>query len=275
MKILILGQGYVAHQFKDYYGDQAVISPHRVSDKVALRAHLEEEKPDVVINCIGKTGRPNVDWCEDHQEETHFANVDVPVMLAELCQELDLYLVHVGSGCIYTGDCEGEGFHESDPANFAGSYYSRTKVESEEALKAYPVLQLRLRMPLDGKPDARNFITKILKYEKVISVPNSISVMKDFLQAADALIRKRATGIYNMTNPGAITHEEILDLYKEVVDPSFEYQLFSLEELKKVTKAGRSNCVLSSDKLEAQGIHMRPIHEAVRDALEEYKTHVI
>ncbi len=275
MNILIFGKGFVGQHFADYYGEQALLSDYRVEDFSGIVAELKRLQPKVVINCIGKTGSPNVDWCEDHKVETLFGNVTVPLLIARACAELGIYMVHVGSGCVYSGDKDGEGFSECDEPNFAGSFYSKTKAWSEAMLNEFPVLQLRLRMPLDGAPGPRNFITKITKYAKVISVPNSISVIEDFIKAADALIQKRATGIYNMTNPGAITHEEILKMYQEIVDPSFQINLMTLEELGAVTKAGRSNCALSMKKLESEGIHMRPVHEAVRDALEQYKTHMV
>jgi 3,5-epimerase/4-reductase len=271
MKILIFGKGYVAHKFADFYGDEAVISDLRVEDYEGLLEELKRQEPDVVLNCVGKTGRPNVDWCEDHQEETMFGNVVVPVLMARACEELGIYMVHIGSGCVYTGDKNGVGFCEEDEPNFDGSFYSKTKAWSEDILKGFDVLQLRLRMPLDGEPGGRNFLSKILKYEKVISVPNSLSVLDDFLKAGGGLIEKKATGVFNMTNPGVIDHEEILEMYKEIVDPDFEYELMSLDELEKVTKAGRSNCGLCTDKMEKYGVEMRPIREALRDVLEQYK----
>ncbi len=269
-KILVFGDGYMAGHFKAHFGSRAEISGLRVQNEDELLKELEAKKPDAVLNCIGKTGRPNIDWCEDHQEETTFSNVTVPLMMAEICQKLGIHMTHIGSGCVYAGDNGGKGYSEDDPTNFSGSFYSRSKIQSEQALKAFPVLQLRLRMPLDSRPDPRNFITKITHYQKVISEPNSISVLRDFIEAADALIEKGATGIYNVVNPGAITHEEILKMYQELVDPNFHYQLFSMEELLNLTKAGRSNCVLSTAKLEAEGIHLRPVHEAVRATLKEY-----
>jgi UDP-glucose 4,6-dehydratase len=120
-------------------------------------------------------------------------------------------------------------------------------------------------------PGERNFVTKITKYEKVISIQNSVSVIDDFLDASAKLIEKRATGVYNMTNPGTIDHSEILDMYKELVDPNYDYTIFSVQEMEKITKARRSNCGLATNKLENEGIHMRPVHEAVRDALLQYK----
>ena len=44
-----------------------------------------DEQPDIVINCAGKTGHPNVDWCEDHKMETLRSNVTGPLVLLEEC----------------------------------------------------------------------------------------------------------------------------------------------------------------------------------------------
>ncbi len=271
MKYLIFGKGYIAHKFRDHIGSDAIMSPVDITDYRAVSSELKSHKPDVVINCAGKTGKPNIDWCEDHKLETLTSNVTGPLTLLRVCSEERVYFVHIGSGCVYSGDNNGRGFSEEDPPNFFGSFYSNTKIWSEAALKDYPVLQLRLRMPMDGQPGPRNFITKITQYSKIISLPNSMSVLDDFLRAGMTLIEKRATGIYNMTNPGAIEHKEILDMYRDIVDPSFTYEIFSLDEMNTLTKAGRSNCVLSSDKRETASAHMRPIHEAVRAILEQYR----
>jgi dTDP-4-dehydrorhamnose reductase len=278
MKILIFGKGYIAGKFLKFFGEEGVssdvtaeISDVRIEDYSVVRAEILAKKPDVVLNCAGKTGKPNVDWCEEHKMETMFSNAVAPIILARACEELSVYMVHIGSGCVYAGDKDGQGYSECDEPNFAGSFYSRTKALSEVMLSEFPVLQLRLRMPLDGEPGERNFLTKITKYKKVISVPNSLSVIDDFVRAALELIKKRVTGIYNVVNPGFITHKEILDMYKEIVDPSFTYELFSLDELSRVTKAGRSNCGLSTSKLEDEGIFMRPIKVALKDTLEKYK----
>lgn len=274
MKYLIFGNGYIGNKFKEAIGEEAAISGVDISDYQAVSQEITNSKPDVVINCAGKTGKPNVDWCEDHKVETVTSNVTGPLVLLRACSEEGVYWVHVGSGCVYTGDNGGVGYSEDDTPNFFGSFYSRTKAWSESILKEFPVLQLRLRMPVDDMPGPRNLITKITTYKKVISIPNSVSVLEDFLSASLVLIKQRASGIYNMTNPGGIEHREILDMYREIVDPSFVYELFSLEELGVVTKAGRSNCVLASDKREAAGAHMRPAKEALRATLEKYKTYL-
>ena len=79
------------------------------------------------------------------------------------------------------------------------------------------------------------------KYQKVDNVPNSMSILTDLLPTSIDMSIKKVSGIMNFVNPGVISHNEILDLYKEYIDPSFTYVNFSLEEQAKILKAGRSN----------------------------------
>jgi len=274
MKILITGaRGFLGQHFQQFLADQGetvIASKTDIGNLEQVRKELTDHSPDIVLNCAGKTGRPNVDWCEAHQAETLYANVTGPLILLQACTESNARLIHLGSGCVYDGDNNGLGFSETDAPNFDGSFYSRTKAWSERMLSEFPVLQLRLRMPIDANTSERNFISKILKYDKVINLPNSMTVIEDFLPASYELMKRGKTGIYNMTNPGQIDHKTILDLYKEVVDPNYTYTLMSVEEMyEKYASAGRSNCFLNTTKLESEGIHMRPIEEAIRDCIEK------
>jgi hypothetical protein len=67
--------------------------------------------------------------------------------------------------------------------------------------------------------------------------------------AIDGAVRK-LTGIYNFTNPGVISHNEVLELYKEYYDSSFTWENFSLEEQSKILAALRSNNMLDTAKLQ-------------------------
>ena len=243
-----------------------------IADPHAVASALDENNPDVVINTAGKTGRPNIDWCEDHKLETLHANVMGPLVLAQECLKRDIYLVHLSSGCIYEGDNGGRGFSEEDAPNFFGSFYSKTKAWSEQMLKEFPVLILRLRMPFEGSTAERNLIIKLTKYPRVLDVQNSLTYLPDFLDVSKKLIEQRKTGIYNVVNPGLTSPFEIMQKYKEMVKPDHEFEKLTLEDLPNVTKAGRSNCVLSTDKLQEEGITLRPITEALEEALEMMKS---
>lgn len=268
MSVLLLGAtGYLGEQFLKLYPD-AKTPRFDIGDQEAVRRVLDELKPEIVINCAGKTGRPNVDWCEDHKEETLNANVTGALILLEECLRRGIYLVHMSSGCIYTGDNGGVGYSEEDAPNFFGSFYSRTKAWSDQVMKDFPALTLRLRMPFDGSLSERNLLMKLRKYKRVLDVKNSFTYLPDFLRVADALIRKRATGLYNVTNPGAASPFDAMMMYREIVDPAHVFERLGLGDLTDVVKAGRSNCILSTEKLTKEGLTMKPVEDALREAME-------
>jgi 3,5-epimerase/4-reductase len=109
-------------------------------------------------------------------------------------------------------------------------------------------------------------VTKISKYERVVDVPNSNTILTDLLPAAVLLADHKDTGIYNFTNPGAISHNEVLTLFKQYVRPDFTWKNFTLDEQSKVIKAGRSNCKLDTTKLVTKlkeyNFEVPEIHEA-------------
>ena len=272
--VLIFGSGWLGNKFAQYLG--AKLSGVDITDKQAVLEEIKKYKPDVVLNAAGKTGRPNIDWCEDHKEETVASNITGPLILHDVCRSRNIFFTHLSSGCIYDGAPPREsGFTEEDKPNPV-SFYSWTKVEAENLLKIFLVLILRLRMPIDSKPHPRNLITKLAGYKNVIDVENSVTVIDDLLFAAKKLIDARAMGIFNVVNPGAIKHKEILAWYKEIIDPAHVYTLIKPKELfeKGLAKAGRSNCLLDTTKLAEAGILLPAARQAVRDSILKYKNNI-
>ena len=104
-------------------------------------------------------------------------------------------------------------------------------------------------MPVSDDLHARSFVTKITKYEHVVDIENSNSILHDLLPAAVLLADHGDLGVFNFTNPGAISHNEVLALFKKIVRPEFAWKNFSVEEQSKILKAGRSNCKLDTTKL--------------------------
>lgn len=273
-KILIFGPGWIGHRFKDYLG--AELSSVNITDKNAVQRELELNMPNVVINTAGKTGKPNIDWCEEHKLETIDSNITGALVLLKECIDRNILLVHLSSGCIFSGTSpKPGGFTEEDKPNPV-SFYSWTKMMADNVLKKFPTLIVRLRMPIDSIPSPRNLITKIASYKDVIDVENSITIIDDFLYAVKTLIEKKKTGIYNITNPKPVRHKDILEWYKEIVDPNHAYNLITADELfsKGLVKAGRSNCILNTSKLEKEGIYLRDSKTAIIECLKEYKKHI-
>lgn len=267
---LIFGPGWLGHKFSQYLG--APLSKADITDKRAVEEALDQHKPEVVINTAGKTGRPNIDWCEDHKIETVTSNITGPLVLARACLDRGIRMAHLSSGCIFDGQAmRPEGFSEIDIPRPV-SFYAWTKATADDILSHFPVLILRLRMPVDGTPGPRNLITKLAGYPKIIDAENSVTRVDDLLSATKTLLEKQKTGIYNVTNPGSIKHSDIMSWYQELVDPSHAYQLISTEQLyaEGLTKTGRSNCVLDTRKLESEGIILTSAKQAVRECMESY-----
>lgn len=126
-------------------------------------------------------------------------------------------------------------------------------------------------MPITGEKNGRNFITKIATYEKVCSVPNSMSVLPELLQYVLEMMQQKTTGTMNLTNPGLISHNDILEMYKEIVEPSFVWKNFSMEEQRAILAADRSNNYLDTTRLETLFPKIDNIKDAVRKCLVQYK----
>ena len=120
----------------------------------------------------------------------------------------------------------------------------------EDLLAVYPsTCTLRVRMPISDDLSPRNFVTKIVKYDKVVNVPNSMTTLTELLPISLIMAERKLVGIYNFCNPGAISHNEVLDLYKKYIDPTYTYTNFTLDEQALILKAGRSNNTLDHTKL--------------------------
>jgi len=250
-------------------GEEVHCARARLEDRAGIQEDLRLHKPKYVLNVAGVTGRPNVDWCEDHKPETVRANVVGTVNLVDTCYLEGVHVTNYASGCIYQYDQAhplgtGIGFKEEDEPNYDGSFYSKSKILAEKLLAVYPnVLTLRLRMPISDDLHPRSFLTKISKYEKVVNVPNSLSVLDDLLPISIDMTKKELKGVYNFTNPGVASHNEILAMYKKYIDPEFKWQNFSLEDQAKILKAGRSNNELDVSKLLAKYPDLPEIHKSL------------
>ena len=131
-------------------------------------------------------------------------------------------------------------------------------------------------MPISDDLSPRNFVTKIVKYDRVVNIPNSMTVLTDLLPVSLIMAERGLTGIYNFCNPGAISHNEVLDLYKKYVDPSYTYTNFTVEEQAKILKAGRSNNTLDHTKLvnALPDVHIPEIHESMEKVFQRMRANL-
>jgi 3,5-epimerase/4-reductase len=304
MKLLVYGhKGWVGQQFiqlliketalTDNVDDMLVfiLGKARVDNVLELNKEIDLEKPTNIISFIGRThgtidGKeyPTIDYLEQPGKlrENVQDNLFAPLTLALTCNKRNIHYTYLGTGCIfnYLKDNDNDknnndiyAFNENDKPNFFGSGYSCVKGFTDRLMHQLEenVLNLRIRMPIIDSDNSRNFITKIVNYEKICSIQNSMSVLPELLPIVLRMITKRVTGTMNLTNPGTISHNEILEMYKEYVDPSFTWINFSIEEQSKVIASERSNNLLDTSLLEKFAPEVRPIKLAVKEVMKKYK----
>lgn len=287
MIYLLGGSGYVGHAYQALLTRKGITFRNLrraeidYANRDALRAALQRDKPAFLINAAGYTGKPNVDACELHKHECLTGNAVLPGIVAEACADVGIPWGHVSSGCIYSGArADGSGFTEADTPNFTFrtnncSFYSGSKALGEEVLAGKPnVYVWRLRIPFNQVDNPRNYLTKLLRYQRLLEATNSISQLEEFCAATFACWEKRVPfGTYNVTNPGQVTTHEVVDLIKRSGVSRKDFVFFKDEDefMHVAAKTPRSNCVMDSSKLARAGITMTEVHEAVARDLRNWQ----
>ena len=282
-KILLLGaSGYIGGKFKAYLAKHnfQTLIPSRshinYCDFGSLRQYIRENRGiDFLINAAGFTGKPNVDQCEVRREETLQGNLLLPQMISHLAEVENIRWLQISSGCIYEGDNSGKGFTEEDEPNFSFnnnncSFYSGVKALAEIYLREDPRCYVaRLRIPFDENDGPRNYISKLMTYRKIYDNVNSISHIGDFTRTCINLYENNCpTGIYNITNEGVVSTRQVVLMIQEILKPNREFDYFANDkEFYLDSKARRSNCILNVNKIREVGFPMRPVREALKEAI--------
>ncbi len=279
MVVLLGSNGYVGKAIAANLQSRGLefLAPSRneldLTSRDAVAAWFKGRAPRFVINAVGFTGRPNIDGTEIERWHCLRANTIVPGVLAEVLGGMGIRWGHVSSGCIFNGARpDGSGFTEEDEPEFVLSdrragWYARTKWMAERLLLDAPdVLIWRLRIPFDQFDNERNYLTKLLAYDRILEVRNSISQLQEFAAAAvESLVLEIPAGIYNVTNPGSVLSSEILDVLRRHGLLKRDVHFFSDEDefLQSPGRVYRARCILSSQKLISQGIALREVHDSL------------
>jgi dTDP-4-dehydrorhamnose reductase len=300
-----IGQAFVEEAARRKLG-YVPVSRKKINyaDFHALLSALRKEKPEFVINAAGFTGKPNVDACENQRGETIAGNVTLAQTVAQACDVAGVKLGFVASGCIYTGakvrrECgtwavedrlteplvsellanrsdRVAGFTETDEPNFCFahnncSFYSGSKTLAEAVMAGFPDFFVwRLRIPFDEFDGQRNYLSKVQRYAKAYQNWNSISHRRDFSAAClDTWQQRIPGGIYNVVNPGYVSTREVVEKIRERLRPDWSPVFWQSDD--EFYRFGaitpRSNCILDTTKILNAGIRIRPVGEALDEAL--------
>jgi dTDP-4-dehydrorhamnose reductase len=270
--------------------------------------YVRNLKPDFIINAASYVES----WENNgHQELDRMAmlrtNVLLPQTVARVCALTKTPWGHISSGGIYRGAkvCEnGElrvetdldrphlrrlfdahpekflGFNEHDEPNrsfhsLACSFYSGTKALAEEVTRDQDHnYTWRLRLPFSEKEDPGNFLCRLVKSESLRDEVNSLSHLDECVRAClDLWDARAAYGVYNIVNPGAVATREIVAMIQRTLKPLGRLQrLLCANDDHDAEPAGLSSCVLDNSKLRRAGVKLRPVREALQQALARWQS---
>jgi UDP-glucose 4,6-dehydratase len=265
MKWLIFGsKGWIASYVTRYLtkaGESVIEHTSHLNMNDDVSSIIDSYSPDRIVCCIGKTYGPgfsSIDYLEQKGKliENLESNLYLPIKIAS---STTIPILYFGTGCIYEFDEEHTpenqvGFTEKDPPNFTGSSYSTVKLTTDQLMKQFKhVINARIRMPISLNEHDRDFVTKIMRYPRVINILNSMTVLDDVIPRLLAITYEGTFfGTINAVNRGCTDHATILEMFER---PRSSYSIQSLEQQDKQLLSRRSNNILDSslfDKLCSQ-----------------------
>ena len=264
--VLVLGNGYVANKLQDNWKIDANIivvsrSEFDYLDVNAFNKLIGKYLPDYIVNCYGYTGKPNVDSCEDNVTECVQRNVFDQRKIFALAKNEGIPVISISSGCIYNDETGKRTFKEDDTPNFGqtnptASVYSKSKAAfDKEFQRSYAAdnYLLRIRMPYDHNlGDDKNYLGKILKYNKLVNYQNSLTHVKYLTRVVETIVEDDVeTGVYNVVDTGGINAEDILEIAAEYNHFHNITKWYSTDDMlsESIMKCRRSNCVLDNAKI--------------------------
>jgi 3,5-epimerase/4-reductase len=276
MFLMYGSKGWIGGQVKDIMVNKGISFTEGIARCDHLESLIDEintVKPTHVISTIGRTHGNGVNTidCLEHKDmlKTNIGdNLFSPLSMAHICKDQNIHFTYLGTGCIFNRDeyTSEYAYSEGDDPDFFGSSYSVVKGYTDRMMRlmyADTTLNVRIRMPIvDDLTCDRNFITKILSYPKICSIPNSMTYLPELLPIMVDMAVKKKTGTINLTNPGMISHNDILEMYKDKVDPSKSWENMSIQDQNAILKSKRSNNWLDTAKLEGE-YNVKGIQEVI------------
>jgi dTDP-4-dehydrorhamnose reductase len=183
-----------------------------ITDEASVATALERYKPWALINAAGFVRT----WEADRQaEECLKINAVGPELLGRACKAAGIPLVTFSSDLVFDGKL-GRPYIEPD-APAPACIYGKSKAEAEERLLASDSDALIIRSSAFFGPwDRYNFlfstIERLKRGEEVVASDQSIvspTYVPDLVHASLDLLLDGETGIWHLTNQGAISWHEL------------------------------------------------------------------
>jgi len=245
-----------------------------ISDPDALRKRLTEENFDILVNCAAQA---SLEYCEDHPEDARAVNTKAPAVMAEVCTEKGVRMMHVSTDYVFDGLKSDAPYVEEDEASPV-SIYGWTKLDGEkEVLSAHP-LHVVMRVSWLFGPDKPSFvdilIDRALKDDSVEAIGDKTSsptYADDVALWMEAFFSSsRKGGLYHACNSGGCSWRDFAEFaIRQAADcgapiKTRDVDFIPMDAMKSFSALRPLHTVMSTEKLAKEiGIPMRPWQEAV------------
>lgn len=188
-------------------------------NKDALRSHIEEIRPDVLIHTAAMV---NVDFCEEHPAQARLLNVGVTDHIAMLCKDFSIKMIYISTDAVFDGKKKGL-YTETDkvhPINI----YGKTKAEGElKVLGLDNGLVLRTNIygiNIQNKKSFGEWIVSNLENGETLNMFTDIYfspiLTTDFSQIVYLSIENNLRGIYHAGGTGSVSKYEFGIAVKDI-----------------------------------------------------------
>jgi dTDP-4-dehydrorhamnose reductase len=275
MKILITGSdGLIGSNIIPYLSTRfdvigAVEREWDILDQSAGESIVGAHRPDVLINLAAMT---NVDGCEDTPELAYRVNADGAAVLAEICRQHTVRLLHFSTDYVFDGFKTSPYTEEDQPSPL--SVYGKSKLLGEQKILQLLPGALIIRTEWIYGDGGENFITKVCRIarekgrvEVVDDQRGAPTYAADIAGPVEALVASGKTGIFHVTNSGSCTWFEFAREVFSILQ--MEVACVPANSTRIQRKARRpANSVLDCSKLQKEtGLALRPWQEALREYL--------
>lgn len=197
-----------------------------ITDKDSIDKVVKEKSIDVIINCAAYT---NVEKSEDEIELAYKVNAVGPQILAKVCEDNDIFLIHVSTDFVFGGVDKSIPYNEYDCENPL-NMYGITKRQGEKFLFTSYCNFIIVRTSWLYYDVGNNFVNKMMdvldnpdtKERKVvidqIGTPTYAGDLADTLIKLTAFKKVGNRGIYHYSNDGTASWYDFAKAIENIMD---------------------------------------------------------
>lgn len=206
-----------------------------------LKSLFEKEKPAYVVNCAAYTA---VDKAEEDIDKARMINKTGPAIIAKICQELGITMIHVSTDFVFQGN-ETKLLNEQDPTTPI-NIYGITKLEGEQVIQEILPKHIIIRTAWLYSEFGNNFVKTMQRLGRErdelgvivdqVGTPtygvDLAGIILDFISSGT-----QEYGVYHYSNEGAVSWYDFAQAIFEISDIEVKVKAVRTDEY--VTKAVR------------------------------------